>query len=241
VGAPDKIHHFDEIKTLNRHAFAQRLRNVSGGAGMKFGHKLATSIVMAFFAIAIAVNYFQPSPVNATPAYASATNSGCGTCHVAGVPATRLSVNAFGQRYAQCGYQLNCAQGQQPPQVVQQQNPYSTPPGNYAPPSTSGNFQPGKIWLVQLREGNNKSADVIWKFRPNTNIVDATMYIDGQHLEDILTYEGYRNGAVSFFSSKLQMRYTGRPSADTNHIFNGTVAGANFGQGDGWTASIWEN
>ncbi|WP_156472138.1 hypothetical protein [Sphingorhabdus sp. M41] len=208
---------------------------------MKFGHKLATSVVMSFFAIAIAINYFQPSAVNATPAYATATSSGCGACHVAGVTASRSSVNGFGQRYAQCGYQLNCARSPQPPQVVQRQNPYSPPPGNYVPPNASAGFQPGKIWLVQLRESTGKSADVIWKFRPNTNVVDATMYIDGKHLDDILTYEGYRNGAVSFFSAKLQMRYTGIPSADTNHIFNGTVAGANFGQGDSWTASIWED
>jgi len=208
---------------------------------MKLGHKLATSAVMAFFAIAIAINYFQPTAVNATPAYASATNSGCGSCHTAGVTASRATVNAFGQRYAQCGYQWNCALGQQPPQVVQQPNPYNPSPGNFVPQGGAANFQAGKIWLVQLREGTGKSADVIWKFRPNSNVVDATMYIDGQHLNDILTYEGYRNGAVSFYSAKLKMRYSGVPSADTNHIFNGTVAGANFGQGDSWTASIWEN
>lgn len=207
---------------------------------MKFGQKLATSVVMTFFAIAIAISYYQPAPVNATPAYATATNSGCGTCHVAGVSANRATVNAFGQKYAQCGYQWNCALGQQPPQVVQQPNPYGQSPGTYTPPGAPATFQPGKIWLVQLRESTGKSADVIWKFRPNSNVVDATMYIDGQHLQDILTYEGYRNGAVSFYSAKLQMRYTGIPSADTNHIFNGTVAGANFGQGDSWTASIWE-
>ena len=208
---------------------------------MEFGHKFAMSAVMAFFGAAIAISYFQPTSVNATPAYASATNAGCGTCHVAGVAASRSTVNAFGQKYAQCGYQWNCAQGQQPPQVVQPQNPYSQSPGSYTPPGGPASFQPGKIWLVQLRESNGKSADVIWKFRPNTNVVDATMYIDGKHLADILTYEGYQNGAVRFFSPKLQMRYTGVPSADTNHIFNGTVAGANFGQGDSWTASIWED
>jgi hypothetical protein len=227
-------------KAPNHKTFIQRSLIGSGETEKESGHKLVTSVVTAFFATAVAIAYFQPASVNATPAYATATNAGCGTCHVSGASASRSTVNAFGQKYAQCGYQLNCAQGQQPPQVVQPQNPYSPAPGNYVPPSTSGNFQPGKIWLVQLREGKGKSADVIWKFRPNTNVVDATMYIDGQHLEDILTYEGYRNGAVSFFSSKLQMRYTGMPSADNTHIFNGTVAGANFGQGDSWTASIWD-
>ncbi|CAO1649497.1 hypothetical protein [Parasphingorhabdus sp. NYA22] len=207
---------------------------------MNFGHKIAASAMLTFFAIAVAVNYFQPAPANAKVAYATATSYGCGSCHVAGVPTSQASLNPFGQKYAQCGYQLNCALGQTPPQVVQQANPYSPPPGNYRPPSAPASFDAGKIWLVQLRESNGKSADVIWKFRPNSNVIDATMFIDGRHLDDILTYEGYRNGTVSFYSAKLNMRYSGIPSSDANHIFNGTVAGANFGQGDSWTASIWE-
>lgn len=208
---------------------------------MNFGHKIASSVVLTFFAVAVAINYFQPAPANAKVAYATATGYACGSCHVAGIPASQASVNPFGQRYAQCGYQLNCALGVQAPKVVQTPNPYrAPPPGTYAALAAPVNFQPGKIWLVQLRETNGKTADIIWKFRPNTSVVDATMYINGQHISDVLTYEGYRNGAVSFFSAKLQMRYSGQPTADTNHIFNGTVAGANFGQGDSWIASIWE-
>jgi len=207
--------------------------------GRKLTQKLAIPAALALFGFTVAVNYFQPAPVQATAAYASAPSYGCTSCHVAGVGPSRANVNPFGQKYAQCGYQLNCALAPQPPQVAQP-NPYTPPPRNYAPPGAPASFQAGKIWLVQLRESNGNFADIIWKFRPGSNTVDAVMYVNGQHLEDVLTYEGYRNGTVSFYSPKLRMRYTGNPTADTNHVFNGTVAGANFGRGDSWSASIWE-
>jgi hypothetical protein len=214
------------------------------GGNMNFDRKTVIAGLFGLVALVFSFSFILPAAVQANSNYASATGYSCDSCHVQGVAPNGASLNGFGQKYAQCGYQLNCALNQQPPQVVQQQAPqnygYSgQSQGNYRPQGAPASFNHSFIWLVKLTDSTGKSGELIWTFRPNSNQVDVVWYVDGNYLEDVMTYEGYRNGVASFYSPRLQTRFSGTPTADGNHIYEGTVAGPDAGPTDRWTASIF--
>lgn len=151
------------------------------------------------------------------------------------------NLTAAGQNFVRCGYILNCtatAAPTSPPQYGQPQQPIF--PGNPGF-QTAAPFQVGNIWIVQLRESNGRFADMIWTRRGTSNVFDAIWHLEGDRFADVINYEGYRNGQITFYSPALQSRFVGAPTNDGNYIVNGTTTGANAGSGDSWTATIFGN
>ena len=211
---------------------------------MNLNRKIIIAGLFGFVALAFSFNFLLPSAVNANSNYASATGYACDACHTQGFAPSGSSLNSFGLKYAQCGHQLNCALNQQPPQVFQQPTPQNNRysgqnQGNFRARGAPASFDHSFIWLVKISDSAGKSGEVIWKFRPNSNQVDAVWYVDGNYLEDVMTYEGYRNGIASFYSPRLQTRFSGTPTADGNHLYEGTITGPDADPTDRWTASIF--
>jgi len=209
---------------------------------MKSRQKYTLSAVIGLFLVAISVYFLKPAPAEANATHVQSTGKSCATCHFPGSVASAATLNAVGQNFVRCGYILNCAPTAPiPPQVAQPQQPnFQGTPGYSSRPGTA-NFKLGNVWIVQLREANGRFADLIWTRRGNSNSFDVLWHVEGSRFADVMNYEGYRNGQISFYSPTLKSRFTGAPSADGNYIYNGTISGANATPNDRWSATIFGN
>lgn len=93
---------------------------------------------------------------------------------------------------------------------------------NFVPPR---NFDIGQSWVVSEQLGNGRKLSSGWSRRPGTNFFDAT-YIDsatGAQTQDVITYNGIRNGQVSFRRQSTGTVYTGKLTPDGRMVLGGTT------------------
>ncbi len=203
-------------------------------------HTIGWPIIIGVAAILLLLYFMNADPVRANAAFAGQTGQACATCHhMSGAPSAG-NLTSTGQQFVRCGYILNCGPGNLSPGISAPQPPnYQASTGNFAGSATGAGFQPGKVWIVQLRETSGRFADMIWTKRGNSNSFDVLWHLEGTRFADVMNYEGYRNGQVSFYSAELNTRFTGTPSPNGNYIFNGRIVGGDSGPNDSWTASIF--
>ncbi|MEH6701592.1 hemopexin repeat-containing protein [Parasphingorhabdus sp.] len=105
---------------------------------------------------------------------------------------------------------------------------YVQPTGNnpldriFIPPQ---NFDIGQQWAVSEQLGGGRKLDSVWAKRTGSNIFDA-VYIDSQtnaQTNDIVTYNGIRNGQVSFRRQSTGTIYTGKMTTDGRMVLGGTT------------------
>ena len=104
------------------------------------------------------------------------------------------------------------------------------PPANYVPPTTNytapgGGYDPGQRWIIVERLGYGRVLDSNWTRRPGTNYFDAIFKdsLDGSQSDDIVIYEQFRNGQISFRRQSTGTIYTGQLSPDGKMVLGGTT------------------
>lgn len=199
--------------------------------------RLGLPLVFGIAMLLLAALFLKSSPLRANVGYANQTGQACATCHTTGSIPNAGNLSATGQNFVRCGYILNCTVNRAPPpRVAQPQQPnYSGTAG------VASNFQLGRVWIVKLREASGRFADLIWTRRGNSNSFDVLWHLDGNRFSDVMNYEGYRNGQISFHSQALKSRFVGTPSRSGNKIDYGRIAGADANPNDSWSATIFGN
>jgi hypothetical protein len=204
------------------------------GMEMIVKQRLASPWLIGLCIVALLVLFLKIEPVRANANHAAATGQSCATCHYTGSTPSAGNLTGIGQNFVRCGYILNCSVAPAPPpQVAQPQQPNFQ--GNTG---ANTQFQLGNIWIVQLNNGRGESADLIWTRRGSSNVFDVMWHLNGSRFTDVLNYEGYRNGQISFYSPALKSRFIGSPTRDGNYIVNGTTSDAAT---DRWSATIFGN
>lgn len=204
------------------------------GNKMILKQRLVSPWLIGFCITALLVLFLKTEPVQANANHAATTGQPCSTCHSTGSTPSGGNLTGVGQSFVRCGYILNCnAAPAPPPRVAQPQRPSFQ--GN---PGANTQFQIGNIWIVQLINGRGELADLIWTRRGNSNLFDVMWHFNGSRFTDVINYEGYRNGQISFYSPALKSRFIGSPTRDGNYIINGTTSEAAT---DRWSATIFGN
>jgi hypothetical protein len=207
---------------------------------MTLRQSMGWPLIFGIALILLLVYFLKTDPVKANAAFAGQTGQSCATCHYTNAAPSAANLTSTGQEFLRCGYILNCGPSNLSPGVSAAQQPnYQGSTGNFAGAATGAGFQPGKVWIVQMREANGRFADMIWTKRGNSNSFDVMWHLEGNRFADVMNYEGYRNGQISFYSAALNTRFTGTPSPNGNYIYNGRLVGGDSGPNDSWTASIF--